>query len=317
MQGVILAAGKGSRLHPITLNRSKAMLPILGRPIVERVMELLLANGVDDFVLVVSPEDRDITHYFLRESTFPAEVRFVYQTERLGMAKALQCAAPLITGDFVLSACDNLVTDADVGRLMAFWQTLPQPNAILTLMPVTRERISNTGIVAMDGPWITHIVEKPAPEEAPSNISSLPLYVFSPRILEYLPEISRSPRGEYELQDAIQMLIHREGHVGGVMVERRLTLTNAADLLALNREYLVHGDGRPQLEPHTVGPDTQLITPLYIEQGTVIGTRCVIGPNVYIERDCCIGDGVALRDAVVLRGATVTDDVTVVDQVIA
>jgi len=317
MQGVILAAGKGSRLHPITLSRSKAMLPILGKPIVERVMALLLANGVDDFVLVVSPEDRDITHYFLRESTLQAEVRFVYQTERLGMAKALQCAAPLITEDFFLSACDNLVTAADVGRLMAFWRTKPQPNAILTLMPVIRERISSTGIVAMDGPWITRIVEKPTPEEAPSNISSLPLYLFSPRILAYLPEVSPSPRGEYELQDAIQMLIDREGRVGGVMVERRLTLTNAADLLALNREYLMHGDGRPQLEPHTVGPDTQLITPLYIEQGTVIGTRCVIGPNVYIERDCRIGDGVALRDAVVLRGATVADGETVVDQVIA
>jgi NDP-sugar pyrophosphorylase family protein len=317
MQGVILAAGKGSRLHPITLSRSKAMLPILGKPIVERVMELLLANGVDDFILVVSPEDRGITHYFLRESTLRAEVRFVYQTERLGMAKALQCAAPLITEDFVLSACDNLVTAADVGRLMAFWQTKPQPNAILTLMPVTRERISSTGIVAMDGPWITRIVEKPTPEEAPSNISSLPLYIFSTRILSYLPEVAPSPRGEYELQDAIQMLIQREGRVGGVMVERRLTLTNAADLLALNREYLMHGDGRPQLGPHTVGPDTQLITPLYIEQGTVIGMRCIIGPNVYIERDCRIGDGVALRDAVLLRGATVADGETVVDQVIA
>jgi len=80
MQGVILAAGKGCRLHPITSSRSKAMLPILGKPIVERVMELLLPNGVDDFILVVSPEDRDITHYFRRESTLEAEVRFVYQT---------------------------------------------------------------------------------------------------------------------------------------------------------------------------------------------------------------------------------------------
>ncbi|HQE93356.1 MAG TPA: sugar phosphate nucleotidyltransferase [Anaerolineae bacterium] len=317
MQGVILAAGKGSRLHPITLDRSKAMLPILGKPIVERVMELLFVNGVDDFILVVSPEDRDITHYFLRESTLDADVRFIYQMERLGMAKALQCAAPLITADFVLSACDNLVMADDVGRLMAFWRTSPQPNAVLTLMPVKRERLSSTGIVALDGPWITRIVEKPAPEEAPSNISSLPLYIFSRRILEYLSEVSRSPRGEYELQDAIQMLINRDGRVGGVTVERRLTLTNAADLLTLNREYLMHGDGRPQLEPHTVGPDTRLITPLYIEQGTIIGTGCVIGPNVYIERDCRIGDRVSIRDAVLLRGASVGDGERVADQVIA
>ncbi len=317
MQGVILAAGKGSRLHPITLNRSKAMLPILGKPIVERVMELLAANGVHDFILVVSPEDRDITRYFVRESTLETEVRFVYQTERLGMAKALECAAPLISDDFVLSACDNLVTANDVGRLMASWYTEPRPNALLTLMPVSRERVSSTGIVALDGPWITRIVEKPTPEAAPSNISSLPLYVFSPRILDYLPEISPSPRGEYELQDAIQMLINREGRVGGVTVERRLTLTNAADLLALNREYLMHGDGRSQLEPHTIGPGTQLITPLYIERGTLIGAGCVIGPNVYIERDCRIGNRVTLRDAVLLRDACVPHGATIINQVIA
>ena len=64
MQSVILAAGLGSRLHPITTDRSKAMLPILGKPIVERVMEALAKNGVDDFILVVSPEDRYITNYF-------------------------------------------------------------------------------------------------------------------------------------------------------------------------------------------------------------------------------------------------------------
>src|SRR4030042_5389720 len=93
MQGVILAAGKGSRLQHITLRRSKAMLPILGKPMVERVMLDLAANGVEDFVLVVSPDDRYITHYFRRESDIKADVRFVYQLLRLGMAIVLACSA--------------------------------------------------------------------------------------------------------------------------------------------------------------------------------------------------------------------------------
>ncbi|HSJ55291.1 MAG TPA: sugar phosphate nucleotidyltransferase, partial [Anaerolineae bacterium] len=104
MQGIILAAGHGSRLQPITLTRSKAMVPILGKPIVERVMEHLLLNGIDDFILVVSPNDRHITRYFRRESRIEADVRFAYQVERLGMGNALMCAAPLITDDFILSA---------------------------------------------------------------------------------------------------------------------------------------------------------------------------------------------------------------------
>lgn len=317
MQGVILAAGRGSRLHPITLERSKAMLPVLGKPIVERVMELLLANGIDDFILVVSPDDRDITRYFRRESRLEADIRFVYQPERKGMANALSCAAPLITEDFVLSACDNLVSESDVGRLIAFMESDLRPNGALTLLPVEPERLGSVGIVEMDGPWVTRIVEKPGPEEALSDISSLPLYAFSRRILDYLPEVPLSPRGEYELQDAIQMLINRQGRVGGVIIDRRLTLTNAADLLALNREYLMHGGDRPQLAPLTVGPGTRLITPLHIEEGTIIGRNCVIGPNVYIEQACRIGDGVSVHDAVLLRGAEVDAESEITNQVVA
>lgn len=317
MQGVILAAGKGSRLHPITLTRSKAMVPILGKPIVERVMEDLAVNGVDDFVLVVSPDDRYIARYFGRESDIEADVRFVYQPERLGMANALLCAAPLITGDFILSACDNLISAGHVGQMIDVWNSSPRPNAVLTLMPVEPERLGSVGIVEINDSWITRIVEKPSPEEAPSNISSLPLYCFSPRILDYLPEVPRSPRGEYELQDAIQMLIERDGRVRGVTVERRLTLTSPADLLSINQHYLINGDNRPQLAPYTVGPNTQLITPLRIESGTLIGANCAIGPNVYIERSCRIGDGVTIRNAVVLREAVVPAGATIEDEVVS
>ncbi len=317
MQGVILAAGKGSRLHPITVSRSKAMLPILGRPIVARVMEDLWTNGVGDFILVVSPEDREMVRYFQREADLDADVRFVYQTERLGMADALRQAVPLIEDDFILSACDNLVSAEHVRRMVAAWRSEPRPNAVLTLMPVEPERLGNVGIVERDGRWITRIVEKPKPENAPSDISSLPLYLFSRRILDYLPEVALSPRGEYEIQDAIQMLIEQDGGVTGVMTESRLTLTNAADLLAINRHYLTHGDGRPQLASNTVGPETRLITPLRIEAGTVIGARCVIGPNVYVEQGCRIGDEVTLKNAVVLRETVIADGARFEDEVVA
>jgi NDP-sugar pyrophosphorylase family protein len=329
MQGVILAAGQGSRLHPITRTRSKAMMPILGKPIVERVMEHLVANGVKDFILVVSPDDHHITQYFgagpaplPRQSKIEAGVRFAYQTERLGMAHALQCAAPLISGDFVLSACDNLISAAHMGRLIQAMAPSPEttpsrPNAVLTLMPVEPERLGSGAIVEMDGSWITRIMEKPRPEEAPSDIASLPLYCFSRRILDYLPQVSLSPRGEYELQDAIQMLIERDGYVGGVTVHRRLTLTSPADLLAINQHYLNNSTEQDlSLCPRAVGPNTNLITPLRIESGATIGANCTIGPNAYLERNCRIGDGVTIQNAMILCGTTVPDGTVVQEQVL-
>lgn len=317
MQGVVLAAGKGSRLHPITIERSKAMLPILGQPIVERVMEGLWKNGVDEFILVVSPDDADIVAYFTQESPLPGGVTFVEQKERLGMAHALRQAVPHIRGTFVLSACDNLVSEAHIAELIATHEADPSNQATLSLIRVPPELIGRTGIVELRGGTVTRIVEKPQPAEAPSDIASLPLYVFTPRILDYLPEVPLSPRGEYELQDAIQMLIERDGGVRGVSTDSRLTLTDAGDLLEINRHYLLDGALRPHLAPYTVGPNTQLTTPLRIEPGTTIGADCVIGPRVYIERDCTIGSNATLRDAVVLRGSVVPSGSTIVGQVVS
>lgn len=317
MQGVILAAGKGSRLHPITLKRSKAMLPILGRPMVERVMETIHENGVRDFVLVVSADDKDIVQHFAEECPLDVGVRFVVQQERLGMADALRQAAPYIEGDFVLSACDNLTSAEHVRALLQCHQDHPGAGGILSVMPIPEQEIGRTGMVALDDGRVSRIVEKPSREEAPSNIASLPLYVFSPTILKLLPGVGLSPRGEYELQDAIQALIETDGGVYPVYIEKRLTVTGPADLLAINRHYLVAGQDTPQLAPFTVGPNTHLITPLRIEEGTIIGRDSIIGPRVYIERDCRIGDGVGLRDAVVLRGVTIPDGASIANEVVS
>jgi NDP-sugar pyrophosphorylase family protein len=293
------------------------MLPILGKPIVERVMEAIHANGVKEFILVVSQDDQDIVKYFNEESELEVNITFVVQEERLGMANALQRAAPFIHQDFVLSACDNLAPAKHIAELIERQKAYEAIHATLSLMRIDPSSVGKTGIVELADGRVTHIVEKPQPEEAPSDVASLPLYVFTPRILDYLPQIPLSPRGEYELQDAIQMLIEADGSVQGVFVESRLTLTGPDDLLAINRHYLLNGYDRPQLAPFTVGNNTHLITPLRIEQGTVIGEGCVIGPRVYIERDCHIGANVTIKDAVVLRESAIKDGAMVVGQVVS
>ncbi len=310
MQAVILAAGKGERLRPLTLKRSKAMMPIAGKPMVERVMDTLAAAGLRDFILVIGEADVGLAQHFEGRG-----VQFARQAQPLGAANALQCAAPLITDDFVLSACDNLVPSQDVARLLNAWQAAPRPQAILTLLPMEPEQLSRSGVVALNGDWVTRIVEKPGAGRAPrlAGLASLPLYCFSPHFLKYLADMQPSPRGEYELQDAIQQLIEREGRVRGLHVQSRLTLTDAADLLAINRHYL---EIEPSLvEPASVGANTRFIPPLRVEPGVSIGAGCLIGPNVYLEGDCRVGDGATLRDVVALRGITITGGASLTNQV--
>ena len=317
MQAIILAAGKGARLHPYTQARSKAMMPVVGRPMVERVMEGIAAGGIDRFVVVVGPDDDEIHGFFAAESKFHDRVTMVVQHEPLGMADALGRAAPMIDGDFVLSACDNLVDPADIGRLIDVWRGASGLTAILTLMPVDDRTVSRVGVVELAGDRVTRIVEKPKLSEAPSKIASLPLYVFSRAILKHLTSVPLSPRGERELQDAIQYLIECEGGVRGFRVQGRLTLTSPSDLIAINRHYLERQAPDHPASGRIAGHDAELIAPVCVEDGVSIGRGCIIGPNVYVEQGCRIGDRVTVRDSVLLRQASISDGSTIVGQVVA
>ena len=316
MQAVILAAGRGSRLHPITISRSKPMLPILGKPIVECVIENLAVCGLNDFILVISPEDREIRAYFQVESTLHVNLRFVDQPIQLGMANALMQAVPLVSEDFVLAACDTLVSEEDIQNLLSGWVEQPGLQGLLSLMRIPIAEASKTGIVTLEGDRVTGIVEKPSPDLAPSNISSLPLYCFSSRILDFLPQVKISPRGEYELQDAIQMMIAHGEDVRGLFFQSKLTLSTAKDLLDINMHFLQKDGGYWPQTPHVVGHDTTLLPPLYIGPGTIIGSSCIIGPDVYIERDARIGNKVRLNTMVVLRDAVIPDGANLRHQVV-
>ena len=310
-QAVILAAGKGTRLHPVTLDRTKAMAPIVGKPIVARVVELFIENGIKDFVLVVSPDDNEIVEYF-ENTPINADFQFIEQPERRGMADALSRAAHLIASDFLLAACDNLVAEDDIQRMLARWVSKPNLNGVLALMHVPPEKIKSVGIVELDGESISRIIEKPDPAEAPTDIGSMPLYIFAHKILHYLPEIKPSARGEYELQDAIQMLIERDGSVLGFQTQGRMTLTSPADLLALNKHYLQKGSSHAQ----KLDASIKIIHPVYVEDGAVIGKNSKIGPNAYFEKNSFTGERSVVRESIVLRGGIIPSDSETIHQVI-
>lgn len=317
MQCVVLAAGKGRRLQPVTNRRTKAMAPVAGKPMVERVMALFVENGVCDFVMVVSPSDDEIQTHFADPARIGADsIQFVEQTERLGTAHALSLAVPFIRENFVLTACDNLVPSYHIGALLQTFRT-QKANGVLSLMEIDPQKTASTGIVEWRNGQITRIVEKPLPEEAPSNISSLPLYLYSSKLLPHLAAVQPSPRGEYELQDAIQALIDTDGRVTGVLTPSRRQLTNVDDLLVLNTYFLEEDASDADLFADEIDTGTEIVMPVQIGSGTLFGRDCVIGPNVSIEAGCHIGNRVHIRDSIVLRDSVVPSDSRIQDRVVA
>lgn len=252
MQAVILAAGRGTRLRPITESRSKAMVPVLGRPLIELAIQSLVANGLRDFIIVRSPTDGDIVAHFDALSSTDLSFRFVVQEQRLGTAAALALAAPLIDGPFAVWACDSIVDAVHVGDLLA---AAAEADAVLSLLDVDRAKVSKSAAVVIDGRRVRRIVEKPdagmlkSGTVDPTTVS-LPHYLFRPGLLERLTDVPLSPRGEHELQDGIQRLIDDGRRVVGVRAARRRQVSTTDDLRDLTLELLreasslhrLHGD---------------------------------------------------------------------------
>jgi bifunctional UDP-N-acetylglucosamine pyrophosphorylase/glucosamine-1-phosphate N-acetyltransferase len=229
------------------------------------------------------------------------------------MAHALAAAADFIEGPFALSACDSLVSVEHVGEVLC---AADSADAVLSLLDVEAELVGRSASVELDGIRVRRIVEKPAPGEATSNTVSLPHYVFPRRLIDRLQRVGRSARGEYEIQDAIQALIDDGGTVVGVRAAERRQVSTPEDLLALTKRLLREEIEPTHIAPARVGVGTNLVRPLRIETGVVIGDHCEIGPEVYLESGASLGNGAVVRWAVVLRNARVPDGEVVEGRVV-
>ena len=312
-QAVILAAGRGTRLGPLTKDRPKSMLPIAGKPIIARLMDCLYAGGIREFIVVVGSDDRPIADYFGNNGYTDLDIVLAHQRRPTGTVDALLQAAPYITGPFLLSAVDNITSPAHVANLIACFEVHPDHVAALSLLPTTSDEIRRSSDVLIDGDRIAGIEEKPANPR--SGYAAIMLYAFSKRILDYLPAVQISARGEREIASAIQASIEDGGRVGYAITDWRLHLTQDADLLAINRYFLQHDQEHSILSdlPGTV----EIIPPIRVDPGVTIGPRAILGPNVYLEQGSMVGERAWLSDCVVLRGSTVAPGTHLSHQIIA
>lgn len=296
MQCVILAAGKGKRLRPLTKNMSKAMTPILDIPIVGRIAKTILKAGIKDFLIVKSPKDSYINEYFARVEWKNVKIEFTEQKEAKGMAHALKMVSPHIKKDFILTACDSLIEEQDVKRLIKTFRQDKKNKAVLGLEKVEEKDITNSGIVDFDLTGrIKRIIEKPTLEEAPTNINAIPFYVFSKRVIPYIEKVTPSIKGEYLLQDAIQFIINDHGSLRGNYVSSRHSITKVEDVKKVNLALLKGIEIKRKIT------NCKITSPVHIGPGEEI-VDCEIGPNVYIESGATLAQGTSLANTVVLKG---------------
>jgi len=215
MQAVVLAAGEGTRLRPLTADRPKALVEVDGAPILEHCLGKLADLGVDEFVIVVGYRGAQIIDYFGDEFR-GVPITYCHQREQLGLAHALLTVEPHVDDDFVLMLGDN-VFEANLADVVRRHRR-DGADAAFLVETVPYEEASRYGVcVTNERGEITEVVEKPA--EPPSNLVMTGFYTFSPAIFHACHLVRPSDRGEYELPDAIDLLVRSGRTIDAVVLD--------------------------------------------------------------------------------------------------
>ena len=227
MYGVVPAAGKGTRLRPLTDDTPKGMVEIAGRPLLSHVFDRLLAVGVDHLVVVVGYELGSITSHY-GECYRETPITYVHQREQLGLGHAIAQCAPVVSGTFVVCNGDNVFAkpqQAAVDRARD-----DATDAVVVTETVSRQRATATGVVETDADGqVRRIVEKP--DEPPSRLSTTGWYVLPEEIFSALDLLRPSDRGEYELADALSVLAAAGGRIDTVDLDGgRVNVNTPADI---------------------------------------------------------------------------------------
>lgn len=196
MKAVIFAAGEGKRLHPLTLERPKPLVEVLGKPLIQHIWEII--PGTIDEVVVVIGYKREMMRDFLGEEFLGKKVTYVEQDEPLGTAHALKLCKPYLIGEdkFLLMYSDDIHGKEGIEKCV-------QCDMALLVSFVDDPRNFGVVVINEDG-TIKNIEEKP--EHPKSNLAATGVYVLTPKIFDY--EVSHTHKGEYYLTDMIERYVH-------------------------------------------------------------------------------------------------------------
>lgn len=202
MKGVILAAGKGTRLYPVTKVIPKPLLPILNKPTLDYAFDQLKGCGIQDVCIVVGDNEELMKEALGDGAEHGLYLSYVRQDDPKGLAHAVGFAEKFVDGDdFVLYLGDAIYDQP----LAPFVELFEQSDAANLNLVKEVEDPRRFGVANIENGRIVKLVEKPAEPE--SNYAMAGMYVFGPEIWSVLPALKPSARGEYEITDAIQMLV--------------------------------------------------------------------------------------------------------------
>ena len=321
MKAVILAAGEGSRMRPLTYTRPKVMLPIANKPILEHLLIQVKKAGITEFIFIVGYCDEQVRYYFGNGKQWGVHIEYCTQRKHRGTADALGMASGLVNGPCLMINGDIIVGAGDISNLSRMMTN--------TMSVIEVQDTSGLGVVELAEDRVTHIHEKTAGLQF--TTANAGIYLFTPDIFDAISRTPMSPRGEYEITTTLQSKIDSGEKVAYHRLSSWLNFSYPWDLLEANEPLLAKTEVQNlgTVEDNvtlkgkvSIGKDTVIRSGAYIVGPVVIGKDCDIGPNCYIRPATSIGDGchigsaVEVKNSIIMKGSNIPHHNYVGDSII-
>ncbi|MUV59842.1 glucose-1-phosphate thymidylyltransferase [Halobacterium sp. CBA1126] len=312
MRGVLLSGGTGSRLRPITHTGPKQLVPVANKPVIEYAIEDLKAAGVTEIGVVLGHKGREEIQELLGDgSKYGVDITYIVQGNPLGLAHAVGCAREFVDdSDFVVYLGDNMLRHG-VSDLIESFQS-DEYGAGIALQEVSNPEAFGVADVDDQG-TVKRLVEKP--DDPPSNLALIGMYVFSPAVFDVIEDLEPSWRGELEITDAIQSLLENGYEIDSHVVTGWWKDTGKPeDILEANR--LVLEDAERSLrgtveDGAEIRGKVQLAKSATIESGAVVRGPVSIADDVTIEDGSYVGPYTSIGENTRIAGPHIENTVIV------
>jgi len=312
LKALILAAGESTRMRPLTANKPKPLLHVAGKPFLEHTISSLKKSGIKDIVLLIGWRSERLQEYFGTGKKFGVTINYAHQTARYGTAHAIGTARKYFNEPFMCLNGDILLMDEMVKGILSFYKK--HNSTVMALAEV--EDPAGLGVVEVDNKKVKRIIEKP--KKKVGTLINAGVYMFKPKIFDAVDKTQLSARGEYEITEALEILINKMSHpVYGYQlttpwldISMPWHLLNANELLMKNVKSKISGTVQKYATiegPVQVGNGSIIRNGAYIVGPVIIGENCDIGPNCFIRPSSSIGNNCKIGNAVEVKNSIVMD----------
>ncbi|HKJ58557.1 MAG TPA: sugar phosphate nucleotidyltransferase [Halobacteriales archaeon] len=312
---VVLAAGEGTRLRPLTRHRPKPMLPAANRPILEYVFDALIDAGIERITVVVGyKHDRVQNHFGSDYRDVP--IGYVHQQKQLGSGHALLQASEAVDDPFIVVNGDQI---ADPRMVAAVMEAAQEGDAVARLAVIEREEVGSYGAVTLEGDRVVDFIEKP--QAGTYHLLNAGVYAFDGRIFDVLDETPRR-EGDLDLPDAIGSIMAADEPIGAVRTRGIwIDATYPWDLLAVARDLLAAGwidvdeagEGTWIADSARIHDSAVVQSPVVVGPDAVVGPGAVVGPHTALGRNVTVGANAVVQSSVVDEDTRVDAGATLVD----